>query len=697
MKRIYPLFILAACCAAAFAQQPASAQDGSSKPTPSDGVAHYNPPAKPDKAAAYYHYALAHMYEEQMAVYGRSDLANKAIEEYHAAIDADPSSEYLTAALAELYAKTGRIRDAVLEAQEILKKDPKNLEAHKLLGRIYLRSMGDMQAGEGSQNVLKLAIEQYEQIVAIQPNNSDDHLLLGRLYRLQDEFHKAEAEFQAAIKLDPNSEEAITALAFLYNEEGDNTRATQLLTSIPDASKSAKLYSALGYVYEQQKDYKKAIDSYRHAIALDRDNLDAIRGLAENLLNDGQTEKALEQYKIIADSNPEDAQTLLRMAEIYRKQGEYDQALDELSKAGSIVPEAIQVPYETAIIYNIQGRYDDAIQILKDLLQKSEKADNSNTQDGKARRSAWLEFLASVYHEAGNDTQAIEYYRKMLDLGDDSAKRGYAGLVDIYRGQKNWPQATAVAKEAVQKLPKDRDLKMLYASQLADMGQADAGLEQVKSLLKGNSNPDDRDVYMALAQMYVRLKRWPDAEQALDQAEKLSVKPEDKRAVQFLRASSYERQKKYDQAEAAFRKILLADPTDAGTLNYLGYMMADHGVQLNEALDYVKKAVQLEPANGAYLDSLGWAYFKLGKYDLAEENLVKATQHEMGDDPTVQEHLGDLYQKTGRLKQAVTHWEHALHEWNRTVAPEVDTEAVAKLQKKLESAKVRLAKDQIQK
>ncbi len=632
-----------------------------------------------------------------MAVYGRSDLANKAIEEYHAAIDADPSSEDLTAALAELYAKTGRIRDAVLEAQDILKKDPKNLEAHKLLGRIYLRSMGDMQAGEGSQSVLKLAIEQYEQIVAIQPNNSDDHLLLGRLYRLQDEFHKAEAEFQAAIKLDPNSEEAITALAFLYNEEGDNARATQLLTSIPDANKSAKLYSALGYVYEQQKDYKKAIDSYRHAIALDRDNLDAIRGLAENLLNDGQTEAALEQYKIIADSNPEDAQTLLRMAEIYRKQGEYDQALDELTKAGSIVPEAIQVPYETAIIYNIQGRYDDAIQILKDLLQKSEKADNSNTQDGKARRSAWLEFLATVYHEAGNDTQAIEYYRKMLDLGDDSAERGYGGLVDIYRGQKDWQQATAVAKEAVQKLPKDRSLKMLYASQLADMGQPDAALEQVKSLLKGNSSPDDRDVYMTLAQMYTRMKRWPDAEQAMDQAEKLSVKPEDKEAVQFLRASSYERQKKYDQAEAVFRKILSADPTNAGTLNYLGYMMADHGVQLNEALDYVKKAVQLEPANGAYLDSLGWAYFKLGKYDLAEENLVKATQHEMGDDPTVQEHLGDLYQKTGRLKQAVTHWEHALHEWNRTVAPEVDTEAVAKLQKKLESAKVRLAKDQIQK
>lgn len=696
MKYIYYALILGAFCVSALAQQSSPAQNTASTPQSPDNSASASP-AKPDKAAAYYHYALAHMYEEQMAVYGRSDLANKAIEEYRAAIDADPSSEYLTAALAELYAKTGRIRDAVLEAQDILKKDPKNLEAHKLLGRIYLRSMGDMQNGEGSQNVLKLAIEQYEQIVAIEPDNSDDHLLLGRLYRLGDEFHKAETEFQTAIKLDPDSEEAVTALAFLYNEEGDNSRATQLLTSIPDANKSAKLYSALGYVYEQQKNYKKAIDAYRHAIALDRDNLDAIRGLAQNLLNDGQTEAALEQYKIIADSNPEDAQTFLHMAEIYRKQGDYDQALDNLNKAGSIVPDALEVPYETAVIYNIQGRYDDAIQILKDLLQKSEKTDSTYTQDEKARRSALLEFLGTVYRDNGNDTLAIENFRKMLDLGDDSAERGYSDLVDTYREEKDWPQATAVAKEGTEKLPNDRNLKMLYAGQLADMGQPDAAIEQVKALLKGNANPDDRDVYMTLAQMYTRLKRWPEAEQAIDQADKLSVKPDDKEGVEFLRASTYEREKKYDEAEAAFRKILTDDPNNAGTLNYLGYMMADHGKQLDEALAFVKKAVQLEPANGAYLDSLGWAYFKLGKYDLAEENLVKATQHTMGDDPTVQEHLGDLYQKTGRLKQAVTHWEHAVHEWNRTVAPEVDTEAVAKLQKKLESAKVKLAKDQIQK
>src|SRR6516162_9585582 len=333
----------------------ASNSTADAKPAPSQ--AH-----KVDRATAYYHYALAHMYEEQVAVYGRSDLANKAIEEYRLAIDADPTSEYLTSGLAELYAKTGRIRDAVVEAQDILKRDPTNLEAHKLLGRIYLRSLGpDADSGSvSSQNVLKLAIEQYEQIVKLEPDSVDDHLLLGRLYRLNNDLQKAESEFKTAVKLEPDSEEAVTTLAYLYNEEGDATRAVQTLSAVPDAGRSAKMYSALGYTYEQQKQYKQAIDSYRRAIELDRDNLDAIRGLAENLMNDGQTDAALEQYKVIADANPEDAQTYLHMAEIYRKSGKFDLALENLRKAESLVQDSIEVPYNIAAVYQSQGRYDEA-------------------------------------------------------------------------------------------------------------------------------------------------------------------------------------------------------------------------------------------------------------------------------------------------------------------------------------------------
>ena len=206
---------------------------------------------------------------------------------------------------------------------------------------------------------------------------------------------------------------------------------------------------------------------------------------------------------------------------------------------------------------------------------------------------------------------------------------------------------------------------------------------------------DDREVYITLAQMYSRLRRWPEAEEAADKAEQLSTKPDDKKDVYFLRGSIYERQKKYDQAEEMFRKVLVGDAQNANVLNYLGYMLADRGMRLDEALNMIKKAVDLDPANGAYLDSLGWAYYKLGKYDLAEDTLIKASQR-IGTDPTVQDHLGDLYQKTGRLKLAAAHWERALQEWNKTVAAEVDQNDVARVQKKLESAKMKLAKDDSQ-
>jgi len=691
MNRIFRAVLVLSFLAAAAAAQ-------SSPPAPAEKPADPKPaqasPHKVDHAAAYYHYTLAHLYEEQVTAYGRSELANKAMEEYRLAIEADPSSEFLTSGLAELYVKTGRIRDAVLEAQDIIKRDPNNLEAHKLLGRIYLRSLGDMPGGgNGSENVLKLAIEQYEQIVKIEPNNVDDHLLLGRLYRLDNESQKAENELKIAVKLEPDSEEAVTTLALLYTDEGDTAHALQVLSAVPDTGRSAKLYAALGATYEQRKDYKSAIDAYKRAIQLDRDNLDAIRGLAENYLNDGQIDAALDQYKVIADANPEDAQTYLRMSEIHRRQGKYDQALEDLKKAEAMVPDALEVPYNIAVVYEAQARYDEAVKILQDLLKKTEKPESSYSQGDRNNRGIFIERLGMVYRDQENYQAAVDTFRKMIPLGDDNAKTGYQNVIDTYREAKQWPQATTAAKEAVQKMPDDRELRMVLDAQLADTGDPDKPLADVRSLLKGT--PEDREVYVRLAIMYTRLKRYSDAEEALNKAELLSTKADDKEYVHFLRGDTYEHEKKYEEAEAEFKKVLAANPQSAVTLNYLGYMNADRGVQLEESLNYIKLAVSLDPTNGAYLDSLGWVYFKLGKYDLAEESLNKAALR-MGSDPTVQDHLGDLFQKTGRLKLAAAHWERAVEEWNKTVPAEIDGDLLLAAQKKLDAAKVRLAKEESQ-
>jgi tetratricopeptide (TPR) repeat protein len=663
---------------------PAASQDQASSATPAESA----PPKSPDKAAAYYHFTMAHMYEELVSMYGRADYATKAIEEYRLAIDNDPTSDYLNAGLAELYAKTGRIRDAVLEAQDILKRDGNNLEARRLLGRIYLRSLGDMQAGTQSQEVLKLAIEQYEQIVKLDPKSVEDHLLLGRLYRLNNELLKSEGEFKTAVNIQPDSEEAVTTLAYLYNEEGDSARALQVLSAIPESARTAKLYSALGFTYEQEKDYKKAIDAYRRSTELDHDNLDSVRGLAQNLMNDGQTDAALEQYKVIADADPSDAQTYMRIAEIDRRDGKFDQALEALKKATAVVPDSLEVQYNIAVIDEAQGKYEDAIQILNQLLQKTEHDGEYSVPD-KNNRAVFLERLGTVYREANKHQQAVDTFRKMLDLGDENAIRGYQQIVETYRDNKQWQMATEAAAEAAKKYPNDRGLQMVSASQQADMGKSEVAIEHVKSLLKGNA--DDREVYIALAQMYSRVKDWPKAEENVSKAIDLSGKPEDKDYAIFVQGSVYERQKKYDLAEEAFRKVLADDPKNAMTLNYLGYMLADRDTRVEEALGYIRRAVALDPQNGAYLDSLGWAYYKLGKYDLAEENLRRASER-IATDPTVHQHLGELYQRTGRLKLAASNYERSLEEWNKTIPAEVDQDQVAKVTKELETTRVKLAK-----
>ncbi len=667
-------------------QTPAGRQQSATGPS----ATQTSPAKKVDRAAAYYHYSLAHMYEEMVAMTGRSEYATKAVEEYRLAIDNDPSSAFLNAGLAELYAKTGRIRDAVLEAQDIIKRDPKNLEARKLLGRIYLRSLGDVQAGTQSQEVLKLAIEQYESIVKLEPNNPDNHLLLGRLYILNKDLLKAETEFKTAISQDPNSEEAVTNVAYLYNEEGDSKKAAEILNSVPEGVRTAKMYVALGYTYEQLKDYKKAIAAYRQSISLDHDNLDAVRGLAQNLVNDNQIDAALQQYNVIQEADPEDPQAALRIAEIYRHQGKFDLALENLKKAEAMAQDSLEVFYNEALVLEAQGKFDEAADVLQKLLTRTNRADGKYTAGERNNRALFLERLGNVYREENRPLLAVETFHKIVDLGGDEASRGYQEIIDSYREQKQWSEAARVARDAVSKLPNDKALKLMLGAQLADDGKADEAIQVIKSLLKGTS--EDRETYVGLSQIYARLKRWKESEDALAQAEKLSTRNEEKEYVLFLQGSSYERQKKFEQAEQIFRQVLQQDPNNTMTLNYLGYMLADRNTRLEEALTLIKKALALDPQNGAYLDSLGWAYFRLGNYDQSEENLRKAAD-KTPNDATIQDHLAELYAKTGRLKLAAAHWERALDEWAKSVPADVDQQDVSRVQKKLESTKVKLAQE----
>lgn len=645
----------------------------------------------PDRASSYYHYGLAHLYESMAVSAGRSDYATQAVEEYKLALNADPNSQQLQDGLADLYFKIGRIREAVSAAQDRIARDPDDVEAHELLGKVYLRSLGDMQTPQSSQ-ILKLAITEYEKLAELKPKDIETHLLLGQLYGLNHDSVKAEAQFKQAQKIDGNSEEVALNLARLYSDEGDSNRAAQVLSGVPVEDRSARLEYALGATYDQLKKPKEAAAAYQSSLDQEPGNVDAERGLANALLMQGKLDEALKILNEIVAAEPQDAQSQIHISEIERRQGHYDQALATLEKAKALAPNSLELSYNEALIYDSLGRYDDATGVLTKLLSDTAHADGKYSDGEKANRAIFLDRLGIIYREENKTADAVAAYKQLVDLGGDFAKGGYQGQVDAYRDAHQWKDATAAAAAAAKANPKDKGTQLMYAGQLADTGQVEQGIALAKAQLTAAGNtPDDRDTYLALAQIYTRLKRWPDAAAALDNAAGLSTKPEEKLYVYFLRGVSADRQKHYDEAEAEFHKALAIDPQNATILNYLGYMLADRGVKLPEALVMIRKAVELDPQNGAYLDSLGWVYFKSGQYDLAEVNLRKAMER-MSTDPTVHDHLGEVYEKTGKLKLAVEQWQRSMSEYAHSLPADADPADVAKVQHKLENARVKLAK-----
>jgi tetratricopeptide (TPR) repeat protein len=648
-------------------------------------------PSTTDRAAAYYHYGLAHLYEDMAVSAGRSDYATQAVEEYKLALNADPNSELLQDGLAGLYFKIGRIREAVSAAQDRVAKDPNDIEAHELLGKVYLRSLGDTQTPQSGQ-VVKLAITEYEKLAELKPKDVETHLLLGQLYGLNHDSAKAEAQFKQAQKIDANSEEVALNMARLYSEEGDPKRAADVLNGVPVNDRSARVEYALGATYDQLKKPEEAAAAYQRALDLEPGNLDTERGLANALLTSGKLDEALKVLHEIVAAEPQDAQSQIHISEIERRKGHYNQALETLEKAKPLAQNSLELSYNEALIYDSLGRYDEATAVLTKLVSDTAHPDGKYSDGEKANRAVFLDRLGIIYREENKTADAVAAYQQMVDLGGDFAKGGYQGQVDAYRDAHQWKDATASAAAAAKAQPKDQGVQLMYAGQLADTGQPDQGIALAKAQLSPTgSASDDRDVYLALTQIYTRLKRWPDAASALDSASGLSTKPEEKLYVYFLRGVLADRQKHYDEAEAEFHKALAIDPQNATILNYLGYMLADRGVKLPEALTLIRKAVDLDPQNGAYLDSLGWVYFKSGQYDLAEQNLRKAMER-MSTDPTVHDHLGEVYEKTGKLKLAVTQWERSMTEYAHSLPADADPADVAKVQHKLENARVKLAK-----
>ena len=649
------------------------------------------------RSEAYYNFTMGHFYEQQYEATSRAEYATQAIEAYKKAYALDPKSPVIGERLAEMYWKAQRTHEAIAEAQEILKRDPNDVPTRRLLGRIYLRSLGagsggqteltEPNGGSGQPEFLTRAIEQYREIHRLDPADSESALWLARLYRLHNDHDKAAEVLRSILKDDPENEAAVEQLTQLLLDEGKAADAVSLLQGLTKRSASPALLDLLGDAYTQAKDLAKAEQAYRKAAELDPSELSHKRGLAQTLLAEEKYSDALAVYQKLADLMPDDPDVYLRMAQIYREQHELDKAEENLVKARQYSPGSLEVMYNEAMLYQAQGRYEDAIRVLSDAVTGIKG--QSNVLPSRRRSLAILyQQLGQLYRDTQNYQAAINTYGELGHLGEEEDRRARLLLMDTYRAAKDLAKALQTGKEALAKYPADPAIRESEALLLGENGQTEEAVNMLRAQL--TSSEVDRDTYLNIAQIYERGRRYKEAEEAARAAEVLPGQPRDNEMVWFLLGAIYERQKFFDRAEVEFKKVLAVNPRNAAVLNYYGYMLGDLGQRLDEAQSLVERALKEEPFNGAYLDSLGWIYFKQNKLGEAETTLRKALQRE-GHDATIHSHLGDLYAKTGRTDLAAEEWEKSLAEWRRALPADVESDKIAEVEKRLGKAKHRVA------
>jgi tetratricopeptide (TPR) repeat protein len=639
------------------------------------------------KAEAYYDFVMGHYFAQEYQITSRSEDANKAIESLKRAFTLDPSSQQIGDELAEIYYQSQRVRDAVVEAQSILAKDPDNLPARRLLARIYVRTLGDLSNTSGQRDTLAHAAEQYREILRLEPTDTDASLWLARLYRLQNDQDKAEAVLKALLAREPANENGVEQLTQLLLDEGKSQEAVSSLQGILQRAPTPRLWELLGDAYNQIHDLPNAEQAYRKASEAQPDDINHRKELAQTLLAEEKFPEALEQFQRLSQMDTDNPDNYLRLAEIYRQLKQLDKAEQNVLLAKQRAPNNLEVTYYEASIYQDEGRFDDSIRVLSDAVT-AVKTESEFTPARRRTLAILYQQLGQLYRETGNYTAAVNTFEEMLRLGAEEDRRARVMIMDTYRDARDISKALEAAHKAVDAYPKDRSIQIAQALLYGENAQADQAVSQLHALLDGSAA--DFEIQLDIAQVYEESKRWADAEQTIHSAEKIQPDSSGKEMTGFLLGAIFERQKKFDQAEEEFRKVLNANPRNTSTLNYYGYMLADRGIRLEEATGLIKRALADDPNNAAYQDSLGWAYFKQDKLDDAEALLRQAVTRE-GHDPTILSHLGDVYAKMGKDSLAEAQWQKSLDEWHRVLPADFEPAKMADVEQKILALKRRLA------
>jgi tetratricopeptide (TPR) repeat protein len=282
----------------------------------------------------------------------------------------------------------------------------------------------------------------------------------------------------------------------------------------------------------------------------------------------------------------------------------------------------------------------------------------TTAQDGAAEL---LYGLGVVGNTQGDELTAIIYLQLGLDLKPDHAL-ALITLGDVYERLKQYEQANAVFDRVPKNSAVRTSADIAIGQNYEQMGRGEEAMAYLDKLM--TERPDDVEVVMALGNVQRSRKKFAEAAETYGKAIELVGTPQRGHWILFFyRGTSYERAKQWDRAEADLKKALelVPDTLPAGkaqVMNYLAYSWVDRNENIDEAFKMLTKAVELAPRDGMIIDSLGWAYYRMGRYEEAVRELEKAVELKAGD-PTINDHLGDAYWKIGRKLEAKFQWDHA--------------------------------------
>jgi tetratricopeptide (TPR) repeat protein len=600
------------------------------------------------RAQAYAKLLEGQRYLTEMRQAGNAETLRLARAAFQQAATLDPKLAEAHTALAEIafYYPPQDFETAALEGTAATRIDPDNFGAHRILSRLYTLKSG-LREGTLNRTFVDLAIKELKEVARLDRNNAEAWALLGELHHSKGQTQEALnawTQWSAA----PASSDTRFFQYVTNRELSPDAAAARLGEALLDAGRAAEALAAI-----------------RRAIALNPESREYSELLAQAIEAGGIDDKlAIAELQRMIAADPSNTTTVELLARVQARAGNLDDAAATLRAAitRQAKGERERQLLRTALaqLYLDALRYTDAVAVYEEQLKERGIGDAPLTTDeDKLAAARLLQRMIDVYKKAGRASDAaatIERMRRLLGKDDPTPDEQQ---ILFLREEGKKTEALQVARAARQRYPEQPGFLRLEAETLAEMGRVDEGVALVKQSLKGSI--EDFDDHLLISSLYLRGGRAPEAVESARKAVELAPagEPGMSAAALITLSTAQERAGDLKGSEESLRRILARDPNNATALNNLGYFLVERNARLTEALEMIQRAVRANPTNSSFLDSLGWAYFKLGRLDEAERHLTEAARRN-AKSVAIQEHLGDLYKQRGKMEMARAAWQKAL-------------------------------------